>query len=160
MAEMNKNQKIALNIIKDNIYMSLASTKDSAVWNSPMYYCFDKNHNFYFISDKRSRHSRNIAKNPLVACTVFNSQEKPENVNGVQFDGLCKTLSLNEIPSALKFIYSKKSSELMKDRFEDYKNPLSYLRLTNFRIYKIVPLHMYILDPNVSMEDRRVEVRV
>jgi len=158
---MNKKfNEIGQKIIQENIYLSLATTDGLSSWNSPVYFVVDKSNNFYFISEKNSKHSKNISKNPYVAVSIFNSCEIPEKVNGVQFDGLCKVVNLKELPLAIKTIYSKKTSELLKFRFKNYKNPLSYIRLTNFRIYKIQPLHFYILNPEIDKEDKRVEIEI
>ena len=152
--------KIAIKIISKNIYLSLATSDGKVTWNAPLYYVYDKDLNFYFVSSKDSLHAKHIKKNTYVAATIFNSQEIPEKVNGVQFDALCGIVSIKELPKVIKLIYSKKPSDLLKERFEDYKNPLSYIRLTNFRIFKITPIHFYILDPSVTMEDKRIEVRM
>lgn len=152
-------RKIAETIIKDNKYLSLATSDGKACWNAPLYYVRNDSGEFYFVSDKSSRHARHIARNPYVAVSIFNSQEKPEDVNGVQFDGLCEKVTGNELVGAITCIYKKAESALLKARFKNHKNPRSYINLTNFRIYKITPLHYYILDPKVTMEDKRVEVK-
>lgn len=155
-----KLNKKAQTIINENIYLSLATSDGKVCWNAPLYYVVDRDGTFYFVSDKCSVHAQHIAINPYVACSIFNSQEKPEDVNGIQFDGLCEVVGIKELPKAIQCIYSKRSSELLKLRFVDFKNPHSYVSLTNFRIYKITPLHFYILDPKVVEVDKRVEVRL
>jgi len=152
--------KIALKIIRDNIYLSLATSDGKACWIAPLYYVVDKEYNFYFVSGKSSLHAKQIKKNPYIAVSIFDSREVPEKVNGVQMDGLASQVGIKELPKVIKLIYSKKESELLKERFEDYLDPRSYLKLSRFRIYKIRPLHFYILDPSITKEDKRIEVKI
>jgi hypothetical protein len=55
-------------------------------------------------------------------------------------------------------IFSKSGADLFKLRFKDWNNPQTYLNLSKFRIYKIMPEHFWILDPAVIETDKRVEV--
>lgn len=157
---MEKYSGIVRDIVKNNIYMSLASTDGKKCWVSPLYYVMDKAFNFYFVSNVNSVHSQNIIKNKNVAVTIFDSRLKPEEVNGIQFDGICSILSIKELPSAIKLLYSKVNSELLKLRFKNYLNPLSYLKLTNFRIFIIIPKNIYILNPDIYEDDIRVRVNL
>jgi len=158
--EMKNRSDIACAIIENNLYMSLASTNGDECWVSPLYYVIDNKFNFYFVSNVNSVHAQNIIKNERVAVTIFNSRLKPEDVNGVQFDGICKVLSIRELPKAIKLLYSKKTSDLLKLRFNNYLNPFSYLKLTYFRIFKIIPCKVYVLDPDIYEDDVRIEVNL
>lgn len=156
---MNLN-KIAGKIIRGNIYLSLSTSDGEVNWNTPLWYAASKDNNFYFVSDRNSRHSKLIKKNPYVSGSIFNSKEKPEKVNGVQFDGLAEVVGIKGLPEAIKVIYSKRDSEILKQRFNNFKDPKSYTHLTNFRIFRVKPLHFYILDPRVTETDKRVEVEI
>ncbi len=153
-----KLEKEAEKIIKKNIYLSLATSDGSVCWNSPLYYCLDENLNIYFNSDKKAKHSMFIRKNPYVSCSIFNSTLPPEKVNGVQFDGLACEVKLRQLPKAIETIYKRKESRLFKLRMKKVLDPRTYIKWTNFRIYRIKPLHFYILDPKVIKTDKRVEV--
>ncbi len=152
--------KQARKIIEDNIYLSLATTDGSIPWISPLYYVFDGKYNFYFISDKNSQHALNIAKNPNVAFSIFDSREIPDNVNGLQTKATCETVNITELPHAIKTIFSRKWSEIFKSRFKDVLDPQTYLKLTNFRVFKITPSAFYMLDPQVTETDKRVEIKL
>ena len=157
---MEKYSGIARDIVKNSIYLSLASTDGNKCWVAPLYYVIDKAFNFYFVSNVNSVHSQNIIKHENVAVTIFDSRLKPEEVNGVQFDGICRILPIKELPSVIKLLYSKVTSELLKLRFKNYLNPLSYLKLTSFRIFKIVPKNIYVLNPDIYEDDVRVRVTI
>ncbi len=155
---MNLN-KIARQIINQNIYLSLATSFKNRNWIAPLFYVTDKKYLFYFISEHKSLHAQHIRKNPNSAVTIFNSQEKPEQVNGIQMS--CRATELNsKIKPVIKLIYQKTEAELLKLRFPDHLNPESYLGKSPFRIYQITPKDVYILDPKITHTDKRIKVDI
>ena len=158
-AQMDYSE-IARRIIVENTYLSLASCDQNSPWIAPLYFVTDREFNFYFVSEKSSLHAKQLKVNPNVAVAIFNSQEIPEKVNGLQIEAKAYEIGLKELPKSIKLIYSKTQSELLKSRFKSYLDPRSYLALSKFRIYKIIPERFYILDPRVLSTDKRVEVRL
>ena len=50
--------------IADILYITIASVdKDGNPWNTPVYSAYDDNYVFYWISDKKNIHSKNIIEN-------------------------------------------------------------------------------------------------
>jgi len=141
---MKKSQlkKIAIDIIKNNIYLTLA-TADSRPWAAALYYRTDNKLNFYFVSPINSLHSKHVRKNPIVAFTIFDSHQKAGAGNGIQASGECKELKGKELREALKWY---KSSVFTSTHPEIVK--------AKYRLYKIVPQHFFIWDP-----DRKSDVR-
>ena len=150
--------KIAKSIIKNNIYLTLCTTDQKKPWASPLFYAETKDYQFYFISDKNSLHAHNIAKNPQVSVAIFNFTTQPAEVNGVQMEATAQMVTLKEIPQAIKTYFSKSGSSTVKTRFSNWKDPLSYLKLTTFRFYKIIPEKVYIINPNITKNDIRLKV--
>lgn len=146
----NKQQKlnqIAKNIIKNNIYLTLA-TSDKNPWAAPLYYCTDKKNNFYYISQMDCVHTQHILKNPTVAFAIFDSTQKEGTGNGVQGSGKTYLLERNEeIEEALKY-YHTTYVELKPETFK-YPNP--------YRMFKLIPSKFYVLDSEAKV-DKRVEV--
>ncbi len=157
---MTENQKIARKIIADNLYLSLATVGMGQPWIAPLYYAADENFNLYFVSEKTSRHAQHITRSPQVAVSIFNSQEIPEKVNGVQIKGEARQVGLKELPHALGVYFKKRFSELLTDRIKDHLNPIKYLGGFPYRVYKIIPHKTYILDPQITKQDIRVEVKL
>lgn len=139
--------RIAKDIIKDNIYLTLATSLNDSVWAAPVYYDIDNEYNFYYISQLTSLHTKNVLKNPRVAFAIFDSRQKADTGNGVQGIGNVYLLKDNELNKAFK-IY--KSNYIPKKR-ENFTGKASY------RFFKIVPEKLYILDPEAKV-DKRVEV--
>lgn len=150
--------KIATKILAENKYLSLATSGKQGVWISPLFYVTDKEHNLYFISAKDSLHAQNVETHPQVAVAIFNSTLPPEEVNGIQASGIASKLKLREVAKAIEIIYSYKFAEILKSRFQDYRNPLSYTKLTKFRIYKIELSEVFVLDPDETKADTRIRV--
>lgn len=148
---MKKNElkKMAQKIISSNIYLTLA-TCGKRPWASPVYYCVDKNYNFYYISQLNSLHTKNIFSNRKVSFAIFDSHQKEGGGNGVQVEGIAKRIFQDkEIKKALRWYQT---------RFIDNK-PESFKGKKPYRLFKIIPKHFYILNPEVKV-DKRVEVKI
>ncbi|HUW21330.1 MAG TPA: pyridoxamine 5'-phosphate oxidase family protein [Candidatus Bathyarchaeia archaeon] len=139
--------KIAKDIIKNNIYLTLA-TADGDPWIAPLYYCIDDKYHFYYISQMDSVHTRQIFKNSKVAFAIFDSCLPEGKGNGIQASGIVYFLKKDkEIKQALKWY----STTYIECKPESFKSSAPY------RLFKIVPEKFYILDPNAPI-DKRVEV--
>ncbi len=63
-------------------------------WIANVYYTFDKALNIYFLSSPTTLHCRQIAKNPKVSVSIFDSQQdiaKPKR--GLQLSGIAHQIS-------------------------------------------------------------------
>lgn len=155
--EIKKNQlmgqseldKIAREIIKNNIYLSLATSDGITPWVAPLFYAVDVIYNFYFISQLDSLHSKHILKNPTVAFAIFDSHQPEGSGNGVQGSGKAYLLDESKLPEAMKWY---------KTTFIEMK-PESFTGDAPYRFFKLVPKHFYILDPEAKV-DKRVEVNI
>lgn len=136
--------QLAKQVIDSNIYMTLATTNGLIPWASPVYYCTDPDYNFYYISQTRSRHSRYLKKNPQVAFAIFDSHAPEGKGNGVQGSGIARQLPWKEIPHALKHY---------RTTFIPLK-PAALLGKNPYRIFKLAPEKMYVLDED-AVTDRR-----
>src|SRR3990167_3941503 len=120
---MNDLVKKARQIINDNLYLSLATSNGNETWIAPLWYAVDKQYNFYFVSEHSSVHCTHIKLNPNVAVSIFNSTENPEDVNGLQIAAKVAEVGIIEMPTALKTVYSKAGSDLLKLRFKAWNKP-------------------------------------
>ena len=139
--------KVAREIIKNNIYLTLSTTDGNTPWSAPLFYATDDKFIFYYISQMDSLHTKNLIKNPNVAFAIFDSHQKEGTGNGVQGSGKAYLLPENEIEQALKW-YHTTFVELKPETFRA-PNP--------YRFFKIIPEHFYVLDPDAKV-DKRVEV--
>ena len=70
-----RREATARAIVEGNAYMTLATSDASGVpWASPVWFATDDCREFFWVSARDARHSRNIAQRPEVSIVVFDSQ--------------------------------------------------------------------------------------
>lgn len=139
--------KIAKDIINNNIYLTLA-TANGNPWAAPLYYCIDDKYDFYYISQIDCAHTQHILKNPNVAFAIFDSHQKEGTGNGVQGSGKAYFLEKDdEIDKALKYYHTA----YIELKLETLKPPNPY------RMFQLVTEKFYVLDPEAEV-DKRVKV--
>lgn len=89
-------------ILLDIQYLTIAtSSLDGEPWNSPVYCSFDEQGNFYWASDPASRHSANLATNPLLVGVVYDSTAPAGTGEGVYLKARAELLhSSSEVARA------------------------------------------------------------
>ncbi|MEK7164117.1 MAG: pyridoxamine 5'-phosphate oxidase family protein [Patescibacteria group bacterium] len=145
----NQLSQITKEIIKNNVYLSLATATKSSPWVAPLYYAVDEKFTFYFISQLDSLHTKHILKNPQVAFAIFDSHQKEGTGNGVQGSGKAYLLDQKELSEAFKWY----RTTYVEMKPESFKSPAPY------RFFKIIPEHFYMLDPDAPT-DKRVEINL
>lgn len=71
--------------------MALATNGKKGLWSANVYYAVDKSCNLYFMSDPKTHHCQDIAKNKKVSCAIASFDPKDlSNRNGVQMTGVCE----------------------------------------------------------------------
>lgn len=63
---------------KENTLMQLATVDNSQPWLCNVYFVTDEDNNIYWTSNKTRRHSQEILKNPISACTIVHDSEKKQ----------------------------------------------------------------------------------
>lgn len=146
VAMQKQLEDIARNVLKNNIYLTLATIGDYP-WAAPVYYCLDNSYNFYFISQLQSVHIQHIFHNNRVAFAIFDSQQKEGTGNGVQGSGRVYQIDEKDLSQALQWYHT----DFVSSTLESFIYPAPY------RLFKLIPEHFYILDPKAEI-DRRIEV--
>ena len=141
--------KIAKDIIKKNIHLTLATKDQDIPWATPLFYCADDKFNFYFSSQMDSLHVKYLLKNPTVAFAIFDSHQEEGTGNGIQASGKAFLVIDSEIKEVLKWYHT--------NFFEI--GPKTFKGGSLYRLFKIVPDHFYIQNPD-SKVDKRIEVRL
>jgi hypothetical protein len=81
-------EKKAIEVIKKIEYLNIASiTPDGMPWNSPVYTVYDQDLNFHWLSWKENQHSLNVANNPNVFVTLYDSTVPCSTGFGVYMKG-------------------------------------------------------------------------
>lgn len=139
--------KIAREIVKSNIYLTLGTTDIGTPWTAPLFYAVSDDYTFYFISQMDSLHTKHILKNPNISFSIFDSHQKEGTGNGVQGSGKAYLLEERELEEAFKWYHTT----FVEMKPESFKEPAPY------RFFKIIPEHFYTLDPHAPT-DKRVEI--
>lgn len=143
---MNNND-LAKKIIKENIYMSIATMKDKP-WIAAIRYQVDETYTFYFASKKDTIHVAHILENPATACGIFDSHQEDGTGQGIQIEGKAHLLEGGELQKAIEKFWPNEIEKMT----ENFSGGSIY------RFFKFVPEHIFILDPTDIAADRRVEV--
>ena len=147
MTQEEFNQ-LAKDIFANNIYLTLATSGDRP-WASPLFFCRDDKYNLCFISQLDSVHTQNILKSGEAAFAIFDSHAEEGKGNGIQGFGIVKLLEGDDIVEGLNWYHT--SFIEMKPEILAAPNP--------YRLFKLTPSELYVLDPEATT-DKRVKVEV
>jgi len=105
------NLEKAKKIIADIIYINIATVSPGGKpWNSPVYCAFDEQYNFYWASWRENEHSKNIAQNPNIFITIYDSTAPEGTGEGVYIQAnACEITNPQEIEHAIKYYYGRKN---------------------------------------------------
>lgn len=151
---------IAKNLIDTSDYLSLSTTTGTKPWATPIYFAVDEKYNFYFVSRKDTLHSINIYKNKNVSFCIFNSEDRSFIAQGLQAQGIATEVGLKEALHGLTVIFKKKHPKSKINLLQLKQEIKTVTGSINNRVYKIVPTHIFVLDPNNPDMDVRVEVKL
>ena len=93
MAKKSNLKKLIEDYLKKAKLMQVATVKGSQPWACSVYFAFDKDFNFYWISLPSRRHSKEIRNNSKVAGTIVLPHTPGDKVRGIQFQGVAKELT-------------------------------------------------------------------
>ena len=153
---------IAKEIIEKNIYLTLATSDQKGTpWISPVFFAYDPNYNFYWCSEKKSRHSKLIKQNNRVAAVIFDSSVPEGEGNGVYIIGKAQEVQKKDISHAVSTIYNRKKKD---NPYRKFRNIDDFTGNSPWRMYKLVPHTFWTLKDTVKVNgypvDRRTEIKL
>lgn len=152
------HNKRAAEIIKDIKYITIASVSDDGQpWNTPVYSAFDKDLNFYWFSDKNSRHSQNVRSNNKVLLVIYDSTVPEGTGEGVYIKATVNELNEPDEILAAKAVLDERVG---KEKERDADN---YMGNAVLRGYKASAVQIWMNDDDKDengnyIRDIRVEV--
>ena len=147
--------KEAKQIIRDNYYLTL-STSNGKSWASPVYYSYDKNYTFYFVSPKNSLHVKYLRKNSKVAFAIFDSHQKPRTGVGLQIEGICSEVNRNKLAHAISIHTTR---EFRQTGIKSEHKPEDFLWKKLYRVFQIIPKKIFI-NSKFSKIDYRILIKL
>ena len=126
---MNELNDLTRQILNETMVVSLGTVDSVGVWVADVVFIYDDSFSIYWISKPDSRHSKAIAINPNIACTITASPE-PNNERALQIEGTAKKLD-GEYPDLDKQHFNKRGKPYLKHQ--------SSAKPKGFSWYKLVP---------------------
>jgi uncharacterized protein YhbP (UPF0306 family) len=100
-----KHVKAALESTK---FAALATSGPDGLWNHAVYFAYDPQLHFYFISRPQTRHMHNIQRHSEVALAIFSTGQSPtSDVVGIQVRGQAQFVPDSEVHAAHQTYYSR-----------------------------------------------------
>lgn len=145
-------------ILNENRLLSMATVSEHGGWINTAFYCFNKNMQFFFLTEVGSQHSKNLGENATIALTIFDSHQEwgPGKLKGLQIFGNCeKAQGISLIEGVALYIerYPGVSKWMLK--------PDDLLKgLSGSWVYIIKPQKVKILDEKRFGEENYVTAEI
>ena len=151
------DSELAKQIIAENLYMVLATaSSDGEPWVSPIFFAYDDQYNFYWVSNKDARHSKLLQENPRVAISIFDSRAPEGDGDGVYIKADVKELAeIADIRRGMS-IFNNRAS---KDDFK-IKDQSDVTGDGVWRIYQATPTEVSKLGYGTYVNGQYVDQRV
>jgi uncharacterized protein YhbP (UPF0306 family) len=154
------NAEKAKRIIEENNYLTLSTSDNTGMpWIAPLYYAYDKNYNFFFVSANDALHVQHIKINKKVAIAIFDSHAPVGEGDGVQIEAFATPAKLTELPHILAIYFARRFPNEI-ERIKKHHLPTEYMGKNLFWFFKMVPIKVYTLDLKVKDVDKRIEVNL
>jgi hypothetical protein len=150
---MNLEIERAKGIIESINYATVATiTTDGKPWNSPVFAVHDSELNFYWFSDKKSQHSRNVRANGNVFIAMYDSTVPEGKGNGLYLEARATEVEDLDVIRMARKLKKGPGSDDGADFMGDAVR----------RVYRAVPTRMWVngveIRDGVFIRDLRVEV--
>ena len=125
-------------LLNNLVHLVLATADaDGKPWISPVFFARDDHNNLYWVSDRNSRHSRNIRQRAEVAVVIFGRLPSGE-IEALYIDASAKELvDPNEIELGMKVLQKRQQAR----RFTVYE-VTDVTGEACWRMYKTIPKSM------------------
>ncbi len=133
--------------------MTIATTSGRNPWVTPVFFAYDGKGDFYWGSPKDALHSNNIAKNPNVAITIFNSTEPSETVDGLYVKAKAKQARGKELLKGIALLAKKGLEKNMVLKTD-------FLGRSPLRVYSAHATQMWLLGEEKFYHGQYVDGRV
>lgn len=145
---MNAQDRAAVrSMLEAHNTLTLATSADGRPWAASVFFASDSRLNLYFVSDRRTRHGRDIAAAPVVAAAVNPDCSRWGDVRGLQIEGRVDVVTGIERLNALR-IYLAKFHDVRalfeNPETEDERTIAERLKAAN--LYRLTPTWIRLID--------------
>jgi uncharacterized protein len=138
MTQTSTQQRIKKFLAAHTTLTLATVTGDGRPQAAPLFFAETDDLSLIFISEKKVRHSRNIAQNNNVAVTIYADGQPWQSICGLQIEGTCVPLA-GEAAQNARNIYLQKFSFIQQ-------NTLLQLMLNTVTFYQITPAWIRLVD--------------
>lgn len=142
-------KKYLLECMNSTDYCSIATVDEKGVWSNPVYFAWDKNFVFYFISQMKSRHMQNLNKNSRIAFSIYKTEQKGDIV-GIQIEGTARILSASDSKEVIQHAY-----DTYYGRAGNGPDVHEYINNPTWLYVKITPEKIFYFDTRFFDEQRQ-----
>ena len=138
--------------LEATFFCALATREAHGVWACPVYFAYDEKLNLYFISMPKSRHMKNIARDPRVAVAIYSTAQTPGgDVKGIQLEGRARIVRDKEVEEVYSIYFRRRFPVTGRSK----NNPTAHMGpRAAWKFVKIVPKNIYYFDTRVFDETR------
>ena len=138
-------------LLESHNTITLATTDGENPWATAVFFASDAELNLYFVSDRRTRHGRNLADNGRVAGAVSSDCASWSEIRGLQLQGQVTVLEGFARLSALKTYLSKfpDLSSLLERPLDKNEETIA-ARLREANIYRLSPDWIRLIDNSMG----------
>ena len=151
--------EFAKNVIKNNNFLSIATSFNNQTWIAPVFFAVDDKYNFYFVSSIDSTHVQHILQNKQVALSIFDSVQPEGDANGVQIKGEAIKIPISKYPDVLKLFWEKTRKKVITE--DEIQQKINEYENNKRSIFQIVPKEIYVQDQEYFKKyriDKRVRI--
>lgn len=155
--ELSDTDRIAKakEILAQILYVTISSASTGAEpWGTPVLAAFDEAYNCYWTSLNNTQHSKNIAENPKVYITCFDSTVLPGDGGGVYIKAEAVEMTdAEEMRRAVEVLYTRKNKTIPRAD--------AFLGDSIKRMYKATPQKFWVsLDADVKNDPMRAKKEI
>ena len=127
--------------------LTLATSGEDGAWAASVFYASDERCNLYFVSDLRTRHGRDMSREPRVVAAIHRDVATWDEVVGLQVEGRVEVLAGLDRVAALasylaKFIQVRRIFESPREASEK----LIAARLQGTAFWRLTPDWIRLID--------------
>ncbi|MCC7259046.1 MAG: pyridoxamine 5'-phosphate oxidase family protein [Gammaproteobacteria bacterium] len=146
-------------LLEQHHTLTLATCREGQPWAATVFFASDADLNLYFVSDRRTRHGRDMLASPAVALAIDADVDNWNDVRGLQIEGSASPLDGAERATALALYLARFAS--VRALFEAPRTADEQViagRLRHADFWRVTPAFIRLVDNSRSF-GFRIELR-
>ena len=134
-------------MLEEHNTLTLATTGEQGPWAATVFYASDADYNLYFVSDRRTRHARDMLSGAPVAAAINADVDNWNDVRGLQLEGAAARVEGAERVRALALYLAKFATvKALFDAPRSADEQTIAQRLQNTDFWRLTPRFIRLID--------------